>query len=147
MARLAKVHGGDLPKLNFGRFSTRSLFELAKDNAVSGCIFETYSAFKAIEQSQKASDPVLRETMKKIAIDESKHAELAWDIHRYLWQKLSISEQAEIEQAQKEALKSLLTPSTFHLSHKERILLGLNKNTASLFFANWHSIHNQKMSA
>ena len=58
----------------------RSLFALACDNAVEGCVREAFGALEALWQSHTARDPALRRAMAEIAEDEARHAELAWDI-------------------------------------------------------------------
>ena len=107
MAKLAGDEGCDLPTLDFGHLPKRSLFELAMDNAVEGCIFETFSALKAQYQAQHATDTRLLALMKVIARDETAHAQLAWDIHQSLMARLSKVEQKQIQEAQQQALQAL----------------------------------------
>src|SRR5690606_15396153 len=45
----------------------RSLLELALENAVEGCVHETFAALMAMHQARHASDPALREAMAAIA--------------------------------------------------------------------------------
>ena len=80
MAKLAGDEGCELPSLDFGEQTARSLFDLTLDNAVEGCIFEAFSALKAQYQTRHAVDVRLRAAMKVIARDETEHAQLAWDI-------------------------------------------------------------------
>jgi hypothetical protein len=42
-----------------------------------------------------------------VAIDETQHGQLAWDIHRWLMSQLTLEEQAVVQQAQSEALDRL----------------------------------------
>jgi hypothetical protein len=109
MAKMAKDCGNELPTLDFGELPHRSLFDLVLDNAIEGCIFESYSALKAHFQAQNAIDSGIRAIMKVIATDETKHAQLAWDIHQYLMSLLSSTEQQQIRIAQQQALKQLIT--------------------------------------
>ena len=133
LAKLAKLHQGQLPTLDFGRFQPRSLFALALDNAVEGCIFETFSSLKALQQANNATDQVIAKAMKIIALDEIKHAELAWDIHRSLISRLSSAERDIIHEAQKEAIQQLLksTDAISCLSKESQKKLGL-KDTSRL---------------
>ena len=108
MAKLIRDAGECIPELDFGRISKRSMFELALDNAVEGCIFETYSALKAHYQSKHATDPRVRTVMKVVAPDETRHAQLAWDIHHFLMSKLSEDEQELIRHAQHQAAQQLI---------------------------------------
>ena len=109
MAKLIRDVGECIPELDFGSFSKRSMFNLALDNAVEGCIFETYSALKAHYQSKHATDPRVLAVMKVIAPDETDHAQLAWDIHHFLMSKLSEDEQEQVRHAQHYAVQQLIT--------------------------------------
>lgn len=108
MAKLAGDEGCELPELNFGEFTQRSLFELTMDNAVEGCIFEAFSALKAQYQAVHATDARIVAAMKVIARDETEHAQLAWDIHHYLMGRLTETERTHVRQAQANALKNVL---------------------------------------
>jgi hypothetical protein len=55
----------------------RSLEEVALDNAVEGCVFESHGAFLALYQSRHASTPALRAHFASIADDELDHAALS----------------------------------------------------------------------
>jgi hypothetical protein len=112
MAKLVQDEGCELPELQFGEFCERSLFELALDNAVEGCIYESFSALKAQYQSTNARDERVLTAMKVIARDETQHAQLAWDIHHHLMSRLTLDEQVQIRQAQREALGNVLTQAT-----------------------------------
>ena len=108
MAKLAGEEDCDLPELSFGSFRQRSLFELTLDNAVEGCIFEAFSALKAQYQARHATDLRVLSAMKVIARDETEHAQLAWDLHHYLMERLTESERIDIRLAQKRALQQVL---------------------------------------
>jgi hypothetical protein len=43
-----------------------------------GCIGETIAALEAAEAAERASDPIVRSLLRRIADDEMRHAELAW---------------------------------------------------------------------
>jgi len=57
-----------------------ALVDVALENAVEGCVRETYGALIATRQAEAASDPVVRRAMRKIAADETAHAALSWDV-------------------------------------------------------------------
>jgi hypothetical protein len=59
------------------------LVELLEDDAVEGCAKETFGALVATWQGERASDRRVRRTMARIAIDEIRHAALAWEILRW----------------------------------------------------------------
>ena len=108
MAKLARDEGCDLPFLDFGEQSQRSLFDLTLDNAVEGCIYETFSALKAQYQARHARDTRVRMAMRVIARDETEHSQLAWDIHHHLMSRLTDSERIQIRSAQRDALQKVL---------------------------------------
>jgi hypothetical protein len=55
-----------------------SLAELAALTAEEGCVGETLGALLAEEQAARATDPVAKPILERIARDEARHAELAW---------------------------------------------------------------------
>jgi hypothetical protein len=55
-----------------------TLAELAALTAEEGCVGETLGALLAEEQAARATDPIARTILKRIARDEARHAELAW---------------------------------------------------------------------
>ncbi len=85
MASLARRRGATISETNLPSKSLplRSIDEVALENAVEGCVRETYGAWLAWQQAQHARDPELRAAMRRIAMDEARHAALAWDIHRW----------------------------------------------------------------
>ncbi len=86
-ARLARRFGGRAPPSTRTSSTTeranRSLDDVARDNAVEGCVRETYGALVACFQSRKAEDAAVRETMVAISRDETRHAALSWAIFRW----------------------------------------------------------------
>lgn len=61
-----------------------SLWQLALENTVEGCVRETWGALSAALQARTARDPQLAELYAAIAPDELAHAELSWDIQAWL---------------------------------------------------------------
>ena len=116
---------GVAPALSFGSIPQRSLYELALDNAVEGCVFETFSALKAHYQAANATDERIQSLMQEIARDETSHAQLAWDIHSWLMHHLSEEQQASIRQAQRQALAQLRQDNMNQLSGASAKRLGL----------------------
>jgi hypothetical protein len=55
-----------------------SLALLAASAAEEGCVGETVAAVVLAEQAARATDPVVRAALVRIAEDEARHAELAW---------------------------------------------------------------------
>jgi hypothetical protein len=85
----------------------RPLYEVALENAVEGCIRETYSALECMWQAEAATDPVVRATMKRIARDEMRHLALAWSVNAWMRQRLSLPERARLLDAQRGAVANL----------------------------------------
>ncbi len=86
---------------------TPGLFEVALDNAVEGCVHETWAALRAEVVSRRAQDPEVRSIYKKIAEDEARHAQLAWDLHRWLCDQLDSAERDQVEAARRRSLEAL----------------------------------------
>jgi hypothetical protein len=90
-----------------GRPSKRATLELAIENAVEGCVRETFGAALALWQADHAMDPQIRSTMAAIAEDEAEHAQLAWDIAAWLEPRLSEVERDSVRKAKAEAIAAL----------------------------------------
>jgi hypothetical protein len=85
----------------------RSLEALALENAVEGCVRETYSALECMWQSHVAEDPVVRATMTRIARDEMSHLALSWKVHAWAMSRLSAAARARVQQAQRDEIAAL----------------------------------------
>jgi hypothetical protein len=85
----------------------RTRFELALDNAVEGCVRESFGALVAHYQAAHANDGQVRAAMVAIAEDETRHAELSWATHAWLWSGLDEAERAAVRAAQREAVTVL----------------------------------------
>jgi len=85
----------------------RDLEAIALENAVEGCVRETYGAALALWQSKRATDRDVRAAMARIARDETRHAELAWEVDRWARKLLSPESRARVEAARREAIASL----------------------------------------
>jgi hypothetical protein len=106
-AALARRHGGRPAKPRVAARKVRSLARIARENAVEGCVRETFGALLATWQAEAARDPRIREAMRTIARDETSHAALAWDVARWIEPRLRPSTRARLAQARREALESL----------------------------------------
>ena len=122
MAKLVRDAQEELPALNFGTKQERTLFALALDNAVEGCVFESYSALKAHYQARNSKDKRIRAVMKVIAPDETRHAQLAWDIHHFLMTQLSEIEQQQIQNAQRQATQKIIAQAKSDLEQAEGVM-------------------------
>ena len=61
-----------------GALESVTLAELAAAAVREGCIGETLASVVAVEQLARATDPDVRDALRVIADDESRHAEFAW---------------------------------------------------------------------
>lgn len=107
--QLAERFGGTPPRPHVEDRALRSLFEVARDNAVEGCARETYGALVAHHQALHARDARVRGAMARIAEDETRHAELSWAIERWAFTRLSEAERAAVREARRAAVETLRT--------------------------------------
>ncbi len=111
MRALARRAGSDDAALvgpTVGDLPVRPLFAVALENAVEGCLLETWAALVATHQALHAASARLRRTMNGIAIDETRHAELARDVDAWCRARLDAEENAAIDVARAEAVAALL---------------------------------------
>ena len=98
-ARLgAQASAVDVPEL-----PVRGLLAIALENAVEGCVGETFAALLAEVQSKKATDRVIARAMRVIARDETRHAALAWEVATWIASRLTAAERAEVARARTSA--------------------------------------------
>lgn len=83
-----------------------SLLDLALHNA-GEAVLETFAALVNRWQGANLADAGLRLAMASIARDELEHAELAWDLHGWLRERLSAGEQAQLDAHVDEMLAGL----------------------------------------
>ena len=107
LCRLANEEGFEIPPLQ--RSKTKAdLFTIALHNAVEGCVNENWAALLAQWQALHAPSAELRAVYAKIASDEAKHGQLAWDLHKWLLSKLTVEQQQIIQLEQTQAIKNLI---------------------------------------
>ncbi len=112
MSNMAKRHGCSSAIITLPKQKSVSLFELAKHNAIAGCIEETWAALIAIHQSKHTKH--YSKLFDIIAKDEVFHAQLSWDIHEWLMTRLSKKEQQKITEIMKQHIEKFSpTTSTF----------------------------------
>jgi len=106
-ARLARRFGGEPASVKVGRARRRSLEAIARENAVEGCVRETFGAMVATWQAANAEDPQIRAHMRRIARDETRHAALAWSIATWADARLDDKARARIARARRKAVREL----------------------------------------
>ncbi|HET7540502.1 MAG TPA: hypothetical protein VFK05_11545, partial [Polyangiaceae bacterium] len=104
---LARRFGVPVAPVQSEPLAPRSLLEIALENAVEGCVRETWGALIALHQAERASEPWVRANMSRIAPDEVRHAELAWAIDRWLTPRLTPTEREQVRAARAGALSEL----------------------------------------
>lgn len=129
MARLARKYPGSLPPARparrAARGAPRSLRAIALENAVEGCARETFGALLAQVMSAHAQDPALRQALRGIAQDETRHASLAHAVRKWLDRRLTKAERGEVDDAYRAALDRLEEEAPVFLTARERSLAGL----------------------
>ncbi len=106
-ARITKRHGGRPARARVGKRTARTLESIAIENAVEGCVRETFGALVAMWQAERAGDPAIAETMKEIAVDEARHAALAWSVAAWAESKLDAAANARVQAAKTRAIREL----------------------------------------
>jgi len=105
--RLARRFGGEPPAVRVAPKRTRSLAAVALENAVEGCVRETFGALVATCQARSAGDAEIRRVMARIAVDETRHAALAWAIARAIEPRLDARTRRRIASARARAIGKL----------------------------------------
>jgi hypothetical protein len=122
---LARRFGSEPLQALIEPMRARSALEIALENAVEGCVRETYGALLAHHQAQAARDPHVREAMQRIAEDETRHAELSWHVARWLEPRLSRADRRRLVAARSAALAQLFTELDPGLPPRDARALGL----------------------
>lgn len=107
MAALRDRYGARALPLRVRKRAPRSLYAFAKENAVEGCIYETYAAIEAHHVCRNAADRDVQRRHAHIARDETRHAELAWDVAAWASTKLTPAQKRRIQGAQGRAARAL----------------------------------------
>jgi hypothetical protein len=107
MGALARRHGATARRTPKARRTVRSIEAIALENAVEGCVRETFGALTATFQASRAADPRIRAAMKRIAIDETRHASLGWAVAKWAEGRLAPQARARVEAARTAAVAEL----------------------------------------
>jgi len=113
-----------LPDARIAASAPRPLADVLRENAVEGCVRETFGAAMAHAQALLATDPVVRAVLAGIADDEARHAALAWDIDSWGREKLRGAGPA-LDAARREAVDSLFAEIAHGAHSTIRIDVGL----------------------
>ena len=107
MERYARLHGAPVPAARVRRAGARSLEAMARENAVEGCVRETFGALLLRWQAAHAQDASVRRTFVRISADEARHAALSWAVARWLEPRLDAAGRARVSAARARALRAL----------------------------------------
>lgn len=83
-AALAERFGGFVRAPEVLPVPERSLEDFALDNAIEGCVRETFGALVGRYQGEHAEDDEIARTMRILGEDETRHASLSWQISAWL---------------------------------------------------------------
>jgi hypothetical protein len=116
--KLAERAGARVPPCRVEPKPVRSLEEIALENATEGCVRETFGAAIAMMQGQRAGDALVRAAMKRIAQDETRHAELSWAVARWVDTRLDAGARARVLEERARAVETLVRDAA-HEPHAE----------------------------
>ena len=125
IGRLAVGRGKAPPAVYVNRGPIRDIEAVAHENAVEGCVRETYAALLACRQARAATDPAIRTAMAGIARDETRHAALAWAVDSWSQALLAPAARRRVREARREAIEDLLDAPLAGLSRDARAQAGL----------------------
>lgn len=125
MRALAKRTGIACRAARIASTPALSLEQLALQNAVEGCVRETFGAVVARYQAMHAQNRDLAAVMKTIAIDEAEHAALAFRIDVWARKRLGHAARERIHAARALAARELMRDAATPMDTRARINLGL----------------------
>jgi hypothetical protein len=117
----ATPHGDALP--------LRGALEMALENAQEGCVRETYGALVATHQALAAEDAQIRETLGRIAMDETRHAALSWDLAAWFDTQLEAEERKRVSEARRSALRCFERSLDTKLDDTDKRRIGMPDET------------------
>jgi hypothetical protein len=131
MSKLAARFGARVSAIEVEAIEVRTLVDMAVENAVEGCVRETFGAAVAVYQGEWAEDRAIRRAMRAIAIDEAEHASLGWAIDAWARTRLSPAELVLVEAARQDARDQLLARTQEPVSLELSAVVGIPDAPAS----------------
>jgi hypothetical protein len=107
VGELARSFGGSAQRWSAAPGVVRDLEAVALENAVEGCVRETYGALVAQHQQRWARDARIRAVYRRIAVDETRHAELSWAVARWAEPRLPPAARRRVQDARSAAVSEL----------------------------------------
>lgn len=108
MRRLAARHGERVTRARVRATKERSLEAMAIENAVEGCVNETYGAALLAWQAAHAPTAELRASFARIARDERRHAALSWAVDAWARATLDEAGRKRVARAKARAVRRLI---------------------------------------
>ncbi|HXI57104.1 MAG TPA: ferritin-like domain-containing protein [Polyangia bacterium] len=113
----------------------RSLEEIARENAIEGCVRETFAALLACRQAQAAGDPAIRSAMGTIATEETRHAALSWAVDAWSVGQLSFAARRRVREARREAADAVVRGAQAPTARSLRTEVGLPEPSKAVAIA------------
>lgn len=107
MTELARAAGARAVTPDVASTPLRPLVAIAVENVVEGCVRETAGAVAAAVEARRFAAPSLRRIFAAIAVDERRHADLAWAVDAWAAPRLTPAERRLVAAARAGALRSL----------------------------------------
>jgi hypothetical protein len=107
MRSIATRFGARAPRPVAEALTVRSLEAVALENAVEGCVRETYGALLATWQAEHVQDARIAPELRRVAKDETEHAALSWKVHAWALRQLDTDARARVEAALARAVSQL----------------------------------------
>jgi hypothetical protein len=99
MSELAWARGARVAAADVAPIALRPLEDVARENAVEGCVRETIGAAQAREAAKLTADAQLARVLAAIAVDETRHANLAWAVDAWARARLSPAARRRVDTA------------------------------------------------
>jgi hypothetical protein len=107
MRSIATRFGARAPRPEAKAMAPRSLEAMALENAVEGCVRETYGALLATWQAAHVQDARIAPELRRVAKDETEHAALSWQVHAWALRRLPLDAAARVREAMARAVSKL----------------------------------------
>ncbi len=107
MTMLAKKRGATVPRVVVEDMGVRDLESIARENAIEGCVGETFGAAVALLHGARSKDADVASAMREIAPDELRHAAFGWAVAAWAEEKLSREAHDRVRAARVAAAREL----------------------------------------
>lgn len=125
MRALAKRAGVSIRAPSVAPTPIPSFEEMVCQNAIEGCLRETFGALVARHQAEHAQDSELAAAMRRIAKEEAHHAALAQRVDAWARKRLTPDASRRIGMVRRTAARDLLFEATEPMDTHARAVLGL----------------------